>query len=177
MKQRIQEALRRRHRKEDEGFTLIELLVVILIIAILAAVGIVALLGALRSGKKSAAKTTLSNAILSVKAEQTGNGATDFTGITFATLNASDPDINFGTANDINLVGYEPNHVSFQAQNAGTTFVVLASLSANKVCYFAKINADAATLYGSTASMDDCQASNIPSDSALKKNTKEGWDK
>jgi prepilin-type N-terminal cleavage/methylation domain-containing protein len=44
--------------KSDSGFTLIELLVVILIIAILAAVGIVALLGAIRAGQDSAAKQT-----------------------------------------------------------------------------------------------------------------------
>jgi prepilin-type N-terminal cleavage/methylation domain-containing protein len=51
----------------NEGFTLIELLVVILIIAILAAVGIVALLGAIRSGQDSAAKQTLTNASKEVR--------------------------------------------------------------------------------------------------------------
>jgi prepilin-type N-terminal cleavage/methylation domain-containing protein len=56
-----------RQTKNDKGFTLIELLVVILIIAILAAVGIVALLGAIRAGQDSAAKTTMNNAIKEIR--------------------------------------------------------------------------------------------------------------
>lgn len=55
--------------KHDNGFTLIELLVVILIIAILAAVGIVALLGAIRAGQDSAAKQTITKVGIEVRAQ------------------------------------------------------------------------------------------------------------
>jgi prepilin-type N-terminal cleavage/methylation domain-containing protein len=66
--------------KSDSGFTLIELLVVILIIAILAAVGIVALLGAIKSGQDSAAKQTATNAYKEVVAGFISEGLLDDNG-------------------------------------------------------------------------------------------------
>ena len=151
MKQRIQEALRRRHRRGDEGFTLIELLVVILIIAILAAVGIVALLSALNSGKKSAAKTTLRNAITSVKSAQTGLGQTNFAGLGVTgagdkNMNVADPDLTW---------------VSTQLTSTGNTNkvwlsnplpqdkIILATRSDSGICYYALLNSNGASGYAS----------------------------
>ena len=153
MKSRIQEALRRRHRRGDEGFTLIELLVVILIIAILAAVGIVALLSALNSGKKSAAKTTIRNAISSVKAEQTGLGQTDFANIIPGTattgMNASDPDLTW-QGGVLPLTG-NTNRVRLEAVAGNTQRVILTTRADNGICYFATLNSNGASGYALTA--------------------------
>jgi prepilin-type N-terminal cleavage/methylation domain-containing protein len=80
----------------EKGFTLIELLVVILIIAILAAVGIVALLGAIRAGQDSAAKQTLTKVGTEIRAQDV-EGLFEQTGTLTAeqlvtTLNSVSPD-------------------------------------------------------------------------------------
>ena len=155
MKSRIQEALRRRHRRGDEGFTLIELLVVILIIAILAAVGIVALLSALNSGKKSAAKTTLRNAITSVKSAQTGAGQTDYTGIigngaaaaNIIVMQTEDPDLTWQNATALGN-GANTNVVSLFRVATNET-IIMATRAQNGVCYYAELNSNAASRYGS----------------------------
>lgn len=165
MKERIQEALRRRHRKEDEGFTLIELLVVILIIAILAAVGIVALLSALSSGKKSAAKTTLRTAITAVKSIQTGDGAEDYSTVTIAALTAAEPDLKFddqalptdGTANHV--AGLESGFTADQIQ--------LVTRDADNHCFFVELNRAGATRYGHDST---CGGTTV-----WATNQKDGW--
>jgi|GEM_PF-2385948 len=150
MKARIQEALRRRNRRGDEGFTLIELLVVILIIAILAAVGIVALLSALNSGKKSAAKTTMRNAISAVKSTQTGLGSQDFTGITVTgtnagSLTAEEPDLTWQTA----LPGATQNTNVVSVPILTTNRMVLVTRSANGNCFYTDLDANGGTGYAS----------------------------
>lgn len=176
MKERIQEALRRRHRKGDEGFTLIELLVVILIIAILAAVGIVALLSALNSGKKSAAKTTLRNAVTSVKSAQTGLGQTDYTGITDTTMDTEDPDLKWqggaitGTGN-VNVVQI--------IVDTGNATARLSTRSDNGVCYYALLDSNGPSGYAS-AKATPCAlpvASTVAADDSgtWKTSTKAGW--
>lgn len=181
MKERIQEALRRRHRKGDEGFTLIELLVVILIIAILAAVGIVALLSALNAGKKSSAKTSLRNAIVSVKSAQTGAGQQDFDGIGAATtdpinMNDEDPDLTWIAG----AVKAEPNNISIVAGSGN--ILKLATKSANEVCYYVTLDSNGPTVYGSAAAGgSDCNATAAPTTIAATPgptgagNTKDGW--
>ena len=149
MKERIQEALRRRHRKGDEGFTLIELLVVILIIAILAAVGIVALLSALNSGKKSAAKTTIRNGITSIKSAQTGAGQTDYTGIgTTAAdkinMNTEDPDLKWQTA-----VLNGTDNTNVVAINNTNDKIRLMTRSASNICYYALLDSNGPSGYAS----------------------------
>lgn len=179
MKSRIQEALRRRHRKGDEGFTLIELLVVILIIAILAAVGIVALLSALNAGKKSAAQTSLRNAITSVKSAQSGAGQTDYEGIggTGATIdmNNEDPDLTWlpGDVDD------DANNISI-APGATDNLLTLATKSNADICYYARLDSNGKSLYSSgSASGGDCNASGGPTadngDVSGAVNTKLGW--
>ena len=150
MKARIQEALRRRHRKGDEGFTLIELLVVILIIAILAAVGIVALLSALNSGKKSAAKTSMRNAITAVKSTQTGLGSQDFTGITVAgtgsgSLTAQEPDLSWFAA--VPTATQTTNVVGVPVLTVNR--IVLVTRSSNGNCFYTDLNANTGTGYAS----------------------------
>ncbi|MFN8015645.1 MAG: type II secretion system protein [Acidimicrobiia bacterium] len=179
MKERIQEALRRRHRKGDEGFTLIELLVVILIIAILAAVGIVALLSALNSGKKSAAKTTLRNAITSVKSAQTGLGQTDFTGIgydaatgTAANMNTEDPDLDWVGANQTGTGN--TNKVTLVP---GAGIVYLATRADNGVCYYAKLDSNGPSGYGSEVVGTGAACSTPAAGNTTATSTKTGWNK
>lgn len=178
MKARIQEALRRRHRKGDEGFTLIELLVVILIIAILAAVGIVALLSALNAGKKSSAQTSLRNAIVSVKSAQTGAGQQDYDGIGVGTaidLNDEDPDLTWVNGG----VGAEANNIS--VVNGAGNIIQLATKSANEICYFVTMDANGETVYSSgDAAGADCNATGAatnpaPNNATGAGNTKAGW--
>ena len=155
MKARIQEALRRRHQKEDDGFTLIELLVVILIIAILAAVGIVALLSALDSGKKSAAKTSLRSAMSAVKSAQVGAGSEDFSGLGaslaagVATLNAAEPDLTFVALGATGLpASSEVNDIGVISSGTAQS-IILQSRDSSGHCFFVEMNTDAATRYGS----------------------------
>ncbi len=156
MKTRIEEALRRRHRKGDEGFTLIELLVVILIIAILAAVGIIALLAALNAGRKSAATTTLRNAITAVQGVRTGIGAQDFTGVTVTaagdgTLQEQEPDITFRTTaltpaqttNNVGATSLTANQIVMHSRNATD-------------CFYVELNVASATRYAREEASGNC---------------------
>lgn len=162
MKERIQEALRRRHRKEDEGFTLIELLVVILIIAILAAVAIVALLAALNAGRKSSATTVANNAATSVRSVQTSLSQTDFVGINEGKMDIEDPDLEWFT-DSVSATG---NNVAITQTGSD---IILATKSDKNICYFVKLQAnptgnEAGTMYGSAAAGAGgaCATSAIP---------------
>jgi type IV pilus assembly protein PilA len=185
MKERIQEALRRRHRKGDEGFTLIELLVVILIIAILAAVGIVALLSALNAGKKSAAKTTLRNAVTSIKSAQTGAGQTDYTNLattgggTNVNMNDEDPDLDWVATE---LTGTNNTNRVYMDNNTNT--LVLETRSASNICYYALLDSNGPSGYASEdagAAGTACSAPGVatPDDTSAQGNWHEstgtGW--
>ncbi len=176
MKARIHEALRRRHQKEDDGFTLIELLVVILIIAILAAVGIVALLSALDSGKKSAAKTSLRSAMSAVKSAQVGAGSEDFSGLgadhaaRVATLVAAEPDLTFQAAELAS--GSETNTISVIA-GATDAQLILGSRDSSGNCFYVEMNTDAATEYSSEAAGNAaCDVTGVP---AFVTSQTDGW--
>ncbi len=180
MKARIQEALRRRHQKEDDGFTLIELLVVILIIAILAAVGIVALLSALDSGKKSAAKTSLRSAMSAVKSVQVGAGTEDFTGLgadlaaAVATLNGAEPDLNFIALVATGLpASSEVNDIGVISTGTATA-VILQSRDSSGHCFFVEMHTDAATEYGSATASSSTACPVVPSVAYTTSQT-DGW--
>ena len=174
MKARIQEALRRRHQKEDDGFTLIELLVVILIIAILAAVGIVALLSALDSGKKSAAKTSLRSAMSAVKSAQVGAGSEDFSGLgadtgeIVTTLGTAEPDLAFQTGELAS--GSETNTISVAGSG---TQLILGTRDSSGNCFYVEMNTDAATEYASFAAGSG--ACVTPATGTFVKSQKDGW--
>jgi type IV pilus assembly protein PilA len=170
MKERIQEALRRRHRKGDEGFTLIELLVVILIIAILAAVAIVALIGALRAGRKSAAKTTLRNAVTDVKSVQTGDGIDDYSTVDAGSLGSAETDIKY---NDNSLTN--PNAI--KGKNAvdvvrhSTDEVVLLTQDNDGNCFLVELYQNESTKYTANTS---CTAP-AHNDGAWNEDQADGW--
>jgi len=171
IKERVHETNRRRHNGE-EGFTLIELLVVILIIAILAAVGIVALLSALNSGKKSAATTTLRNAVNTVKAVQSGRGVQDFSGIDATSLLAEDPDIKFqGGALTSN--GDSTNRVAVATSGAFDS-LTLHSRDGNGNCFFVVLNNSAGTRYAAQRKVANGTACSLPS--TTYDNQAQGWD-
>lgn len=122
----------------DDGFTLIELLVVILIIAILAAVGIVALLGAIRSGQDSAAKQALTNAY---KESQTlaidGDdiAAADFSEVPAGianVLNTKSPDFTWqtteilGDPTNVIAIGFSDSFVLGSRSKSGNCFYLSA---------------------------------------------------
>ena len=178
MKARIQEALRRRHQKEDDGFTLIELLVVILIIAILAAVGIVALLSALDSGKKSAAKTSLRSAMSAVKSAQVGAGSEDFSGLgadhaaRVATLVAAEPDLTF--VNGALPDGSETNSIGVIA-GADASQLILNSQDSSGNCFYVEMNTDAATRYGSDSAPNAACPADPSGGTVFTKSQKDGW--
>lgn len=189
MKQRIEEALRRRHRKGEEGFTLIELLVVILIIAILAAVGIIALLSALDSGRKSAATTMLRTAQSAVKAVQTGTGSTTFEDISVTSgdpgdLNAAEPDLDFDTGS-IDSVGdgVITRSVSVDLPGDDINPLVLATYSEKQICYGIRLHPSEATRYVAREAngAGDCDAATLAALSTgttagtWQETQKEGW--
>ncbi len=154
MKARIIDSIRSRHPKEDKGFTLIELLVVILIIAILAAVGIAAFLASLNSGKKSAAKTTMTNAVKVVRATQTASGAEDFSSMTMADAEEAEPNLTWivgslGPDEVTNYVGVFGN---------GTNISSLNTRDSSGHCFYTMIDLNAGTGYASSkvGTDEDC---------------------
>ncbi len=156
--QPFQPSLRHHHQKSDDGFTLIELLIVILIIAILAAVGIMALLSALDSGKKSVAKSSLNTAVLAIKAAQAGSGHVDFRGLQVPSLDAGVAAMN-GIEPDIHFVALEAgeglgpsnptNDIGVYAIPGSATNVILQSRDSSGHCFFIELHLNDATRYGS----------------------------
>jgi prepilin-type N-terminal cleavage/methylation domain-containing protein len=116
------------HTNSDEGFTLIELLVVILIIAILATVGIVALLGAIRSGQDSAAKQTLANAYKEVKTLEVNQDIEDGTELADVAikLNEVSPDFTWQTTA---VTGDPTNVITLGLKNSNETLFGVKSKS------------------------------------------------
>ena len=130
------------HTNSDEGFTLIELLVVILIIAILAAVGIVALLGAIRSGQDSAAKQTLANAYKEIISLEANGETLDFVGsqdqneeVTTAKLNEISPDFKWQSTT---IQGDPTNVVTVGHVSEGLTFFGVQSKSGKCLYVYSK---------------------------------------
>jgi prepilin-type N-terminal cleavage/methylation domain-containing protein len=128
-------------RQPEEGFTLIELLVVILIIAILAAVGIVALLGAIKSGQDSAAKQTIDKAykeIITLDLNQDYIGyeegvdpVSDLPIAAANTLNSISKDIEWSTTG---IVGDPTNKANLNLTDIG--FPLLVRSKSGRCFYF-----------------------------------------
>jgi type IV pilus assembly protein PilA len=83
-------------RREDKGFTLIELMVVVLIIAILLAIAIPTFLGAQNKAKDRSAQSSARNSLTNAKTIFADSG--DYTLVTVALLNASEPSLTFQAA-------------------------------------------------------------------------------
>lgn len=90
------------------------------------------------------AKTDLSNAIISVKAWQTGEGITDFVGLTSTILTDQDPDYEY-TSTPLGKEDSKKGALLVSTPNQ----VVLQTRGKNGDCYFAEINSESATRYGS----------------------------
>jgi type IV pilus assembly protein PilA len=83
-------------RDDDKGFTLIELMVVVLIIAILLAIAIPTFLGAQNKAKDRSAQSSARNSLTNAKTIFADSG--DYTLVTPALLNASEPSLTFQAA-------------------------------------------------------------------------------
>jgi prepilin-type N-terminal cleavage/methylation domain-containing protein len=159
--------------KNDKGFTLIELLVVILIIAILAAVGIVALLGAIRSGQDSAAKTTLANATKEIRVLEINDETIDYDDqvdppeqyiiAIVEKMNEISPDFTWQTTA---ITGDPTQHVTFGIGDAGFS---MGTRSKSGNCFY--MNATGGfndltpiRLYKSKESSDSCALAPSASD-------------
>jgi type IV pilus assembly protein PilA len=114
---------------EDAGFTLIELMVVLLILAILLAIAIPTFLGVTKSANDRAAQSNLNTAMLNAKAAYQSNSQT-YTGVTVATLTASEPSLNF-----VSTASTAQNVVSVFPAADGNA-IVLASYSKSNNCFY-----------------------------------------
>lgn len=83
-------------RSDDKGFTLIELMVVVLIIAILLAIAIPTFLGAQNKAKDRSAQSSARNSLTNAKTIFADSG--DYTDVTVALLNSSEPSLTFQAA-------------------------------------------------------------------------------
>lgn len=96
---------------------------------------------------QSAAKTTLSNAILALKSLQTGNGDVDFSNITVDAMNEFEPDLTFvGQPLDADS---EPFTVAV-VERTDTKIVMQTRSDEDLACYFVQLNSDSQTLYGTS---------------------------
>jgi prepilin-type N-terminal cleavage/methylation domain-containing protein len=127
----------------DKGFTLIELLVVILIIAILAAVGIVALLGAIRAGQDSAAKQTMEKAGIEIRTQEIDGifeGDTPLTAEQLAAkMNEVSPDFTWQATT---ISGDPTNVITIDAfgDNLRTSATIFGTKSKSGKCIFLYLN-------------------------------------
>ena len=141
-----------RHRGE-QGFTLVEVMVVVLIIGILLAIGIPTFLGARSRAQDRAVQSNLRIAQNTALILFTDDGT--FTPATADGLKAAEPQIEWvaGTeaSKDDKLVSVGPN-------TTGTEFGA-AAMSDSGMCYYVRVRADGATLYGKS-STTSCNASN-----------------
>lgn len=122
----------------------------------------------LQGGDKSAARTTLRNAISSVKSMQTGLGLVNFEGIDTQSLSIEEPDLIF-TEED--LKGNKNENVVYVS--AGEEQILLATRSQDGVCYYVELNANDATRYAS-AKTDSCSSADAQNTDFTKVQS-DGW--
>lgn len=128
----------------EQGFTLVEVMVVVLIIGILLAIGIPTFLGARSRAQDRAAQSSLRVAQNTSLILFTDDGT--FTPADDAGLTAAEPQLTWIASTvdstDDKLISVGPN-------GTGTEFGA-AALSDSGTCFFVRVRANGATLYGSS---------------------------